>query len=282
MKYVIIGANGQLGRAFQMLVPEATFLDREEIDLSGPTDGFQDLLAKFNPDCVINCAAYTQVDKAESESEIVHTINGAAVKALAEACASLNARFITYSTDYVFDGTEQDGGYRENNPVNPTSVYGQSKVEGEQAIANLPKCTVIRTSWVFGDGANFVRTMLSLADKGLTTLTVVHDQIGRPTYAHDLAEATLTLINRHETLPPVIHISNDGDPVSWADFAKEIFSIAKRDVTVTPISTADYFKDKTNYAPRPSYSVLNLDLLNSLGVTMRPWQDALMEYLKSN
>lgn len=281
MKTVITGANGQLGKAFRSLVPEAVFLSRDEFDLSEPAATLREKLRNLKPDVVINCAAYTKVDQAETEPELAHKINSAAVKALAEACASLNARFITYSTDYVFDGTECEGGYRESDPVNPRSVYGQSKVEGEQAITNLPNCTVIRTSWVFGDSANFVRTMLNLADKGLSEVSVVNDQIGRPTYAPDLAQATLKLLEQTD-LPAIIHVTNEGEPTSWADLARETFAIADKAVTVNPISTEEFFKNKTLYAKRPHYSVLNLDLLHNLGVTLRPWQDALQDYLKDS
>ncbi len=280
MKILVTGANGQLGNAFRELLPSALFVDRDELDLSGTLEKIAETITGFKPECVIHCAAHTQVDKAESEPDLVYHLNTAVVETIAKTCVTLNARLITYSTDYVFDGKPVENGYKENRPTHPLSVYGKSKADGEKLIHDMPNTTVIRTSWVYGEGANFVRTMLSLADKGLTNLTVVNDQIGRPTYAPDLAEATLKLL-KLDTLPKIVHVTNEGNPISWADFAKAIFDLAQRDVMVTPLTTEEYYKDKSGYAPRPAYSVLNLDLLHSLGVTMRPWHEALQEYLKS-
>jgi dTDP-4-dehydrorhamnose reductase len=276
---VILGADGQLGRAFSSLMPHAVFLNRQNLDIGHPRQVVEKILRERAPNVVINCAAYTNVDRAEIEEERATTINGRAVGLLASVCHDLGAMFISYSSDYVFDGRFFGRPYREDDSTNPLSAYGRSKRLGEQ-LAGGNGC-IIRTSWVYGDGRNFVRTMLKMAtDNELAEVSIIDDQLGRPTYAVDLARATLRLL-KTRPLPPVLHISNSGEELSWAAFARSIFQTAGLSVRVMPISTEEYLRRRSGQiiAQRPHYSVLDLSVIEERGVCMRPWNQALAEHL---
>ena len=257
MRILVTGKNGQLGKSINKIVNASDdknnyqqdnnfiFVGREELDLSSESgiSHYFDNNDKF--DIIINCAAYTQVDKAEQEVELANQINHLAVKQLASIASKQQARLIHISTDYVFDG-ESDKPYTEIDKTNPINVYGKTKLAGEKALqAVMPmNAIIIRTSWVYSEyGNNFVNTMLRLG-KERDELNVVSDQIGSPTYATDLANVILKIIvdrgyQAKDRATEVYHYSNKGK-ISWYDFAKEIFKIAEVGCKVSPIMTEQY------------------------------------------
>ena len=234
---------------------EHTFLftDREELDITD-AEAVGTAFTEFNPDYLINCAGYTAVDKAESEQDQAHLINHLAVGNLAEACKRSGCAMVHISTDYIFDGQASEP-YREDHPANPRSVYGRSKLAGEQAfISTGASGMVIRTSWLYSVyGHNFVKTILRKS-KEATELKVVNDQLGCPTYANDLARAILQIINSGKIADgiPVYHYSNEGF-CSWYDLARSIVRITGADCKVIPVPTSAY----PTAAERPKYSVLD-------------------------
>jgi dTDP-4-dehydrorhamnose reductase len=260
-KILITGANGQLGNEIRTLTDDYSefhfsFIDIEDLDLTdaGKVSGY---IAENQFHYIINCAAYTAVDKAEEDEETACKINRDAVMYLAKAANKANAKIIHISTDYVFDG-KADKPYRENQPVNPQSVYGKSKLEGENVLAMYcPESIIIRTAWLYSSfGNNFVKTMIRLG-KEKDTLNVVSDQIGTPTYAKDLAKAVLDIIcwiERKENLPVgIFHYSNEGE-ISWYNFAVKIYELAGiKNCKITPVPTTAY----PTKAQRPMYSVLD-------------------------
>ena len=251
MRILITGKNGQLGKSLHKLVSEKKydnefiFVGREELDLSNNNSiiNYFDNHDKF--DIIINCAAYTAVDKAEVEVKLANQINYLAVRQLAEIAKAQKAKLIHISTDYVFDG-ESNKSYTEADETNPINVYGKTKLAGEKALQAimLTNAIIIRTSWVYSEyGNNFVKTMLNLG-KERNELNVVSDQIGSPTYATDLAETILKIIDNKnyqdkEQSTEIYHYSNEGE-IGWYDFAKEIFKLAKIDCKVCPITTEQY------------------------------------------
>ena len=273
MRLYVIGGEGQVARSLR----EAAAGDdtivfgysrRAEVDLLRPSS-IRNALADFRPDVVINPAAYTAVDKAESEPDLAYAINREGAQAVAAAAAEVNAPVIHFSTDYVFDGTK-DGAYVERDPVAPKGVYGKSKLEGERAVAAAnPRHILLRTSWVYAPfGTNFVRTMLRLAAER-DRLRVVDDQIGCPTYAPDIANAAIAIARqvagvrwRQEYAGPT-HLAGP-DAVSWCDFARKIIlqSAARggRSVPIDPISTSEY----PTPAARPANSRLSTARLSSV------------------
>ena len=257
---LVTGANGQLGRELQAIAAQGApyrflFTDADTLDI-GDREAVRVFLEKHPADYIINCAAYTAVDRAEDEPELCYRINRDAVGHLAEAAARTNARVIHISTDYVFDGTNHVP-YREDDPVAPESVYGRSKYEGERLLqAACPESVILRTAWLYSaSGRNFVKTMLQLA-AGQEEIRVVADQIGTPTYAGDLAGAILAVIDRAEAgafRPGIYHYSNEG-VCSWYDFAFFILQGAGMSrCRVVPIETGEF----PARAHRPAYSVLN-------------------------
>ena len=251
MRILVTGKNGQLGKSLHKLVSEKKydnefiFVGREELDLSNNNSiiNYFDNHDKF--DIIINCAAYTAVDKAEEEVKLANQINYLAVRQLAEIAKAQKAKLIHISTDYVFDG-ESNKSYTEADETNPINVYGKTKLAGEKALQAimLTNAIIIRTSWVYSEyGNNFVKTMLNLG-KERDELNVVSDQIGSPTYATDLAETILKIIDNKnyqdkEQSTEIYHYSNEGE-ISWYDFTKEIFKLAKIDCKVSPITTEQY------------------------------------------
>ena len=269
MRILVTGKNGQLGQSIHKIVTnneqadDFVFVGREELDLNSESgiNHYFDNSDKF--DIIINCAAYTAVDKAEEEQYLANQVNHLAVKQLTEVAKTQQAKLIHISTDYVFDG-ESDNPYVETDETNPINVYGKTKLAGEQALQEImpTDAIIIRTSWVYSEyGNNFVKTMLRLG-KERDELNVVSDQIGSPTYATDLAETILHIIKNKEfkeagQLTQIYHYSNEGE-ISWNDFAKEIFKIAKVDCKVNPITTQQY----PTPAQRSKYTTLNTDKLS--------------------
>jgi dTDP-4-dehydrorhamnose reductase len=287
-KIAVIGADGQVGQELQhSLRPlgELHLFNRQSLDLSQP-DLISGVLEPLQPQVIVNAAAYTAVDKAESEPELAHIINGATPTELAKVAQSLNAQLIHLSTDYVFDGTKGFP-YTTSDVTHPMSVYGESKLEGEQGIlANCDRHWILRTAWVYGSygKSNFVKTMLRLGAER-TEVKVVADQIGTPTWARSIAEAIAALIGTldHQPAPAgIYHFTNSG-VASWYDFAIAIFEEARnigiplKIEQVLPITTTDY----PTPAKRPNYSVLSLqDITPVLGQPPLHWRSALRLMLK--
>ncbi len=279
-KILVTGANGQLGwelaqAAVDFPKFEFVFVDRNAMDLSNPAE-LKGIIALFAPDAIINTAAYTAVDKAETETELAHTINAEAVAELARIALQKNIPFITYSTDYVFNGNATSP-YLPETQLAPVNYYGKTKADGEQmALAENPSTIVIRTSWVFSShGNNFVKTMMRLM-KERDALNIVGDQKGRPTYAKDLALASIKMleaINKGQELKGIYHYANTGE-TTWFDFALKIKAIAGLDCNLTSI-TSDQFPTP---AKRPMYSVLDTRKIEiDLGIQIPHWETALQQ-----
>ena len=274
LKILVTGSNGQLGNELRLLSEELTdfeflFTDYQELDITDP-DAILRCLNDFNPDWVINCAAYTAVDKAEQEPEKAALLNTAAPGFLAEACSETGARMIQISTDYVFDGKNFKP-YREDHPKNAAGVYARTKSAGEDIV--MEKCSsaiILRTSWLYSTfGANFVKTIRRVG-KERGELKVVADQIGSPTWAHDLADAIVRLITINAN-PGIFHYSNDG-VCSWFDFAKAIIELSDIQCNINPTDTAGYPLP----SPRPWYSVFDKTKFTTLtGQTIPYWRDSL-------
>jgi dTDP-4-dehydrorhamnose reductase len=273
---LVTGANGQLGRELQELAPAFpqfafSFHDRSTLDLDNPA-GITATLTREQPAWCINCAAYTAVDKAESEKDLAFQINGEAVGHLAKACRVSGTRLIHISTDYVFDGLSATP-LKESDPTNPINTYGASKLAGEQqALQHNPDATlIIRTSWVYSEfGNNFVRTMIRLM-KEKPAVNVVSDQIGSPTYAADLAAAILQIITSPAFVPGLYNYSNDGE-ISWYEFATAIRDAIGSTCTVNPITTSQY----PTPAKRPHYSLLDKSLIRqTYNLSIPDWRPSL-------
>tara|TARA_B100000131_G_scaffold313010_1_gene347833 strand:+ start:1052 stop:1921 length:870 start_codon:yes stop_codon:yes gene_type:complete len=277
MNVIIFGARGQLGQCLADIVSSgicAEFLSREDCDLLQP-DSIKRTLDKKKPDFIINAAAYTDVDRAESEAEVAHRVNGKAVGAIAEWVSYNRARLIHLSTDFVFDGKSQRP-YQINDKMNPLGAYGASKEAGEKQVKELaPKATmVIRTSWVYSEyGSNFVKTMLRLMRES-KSLSVVDDQLGSPTYAGSLARIIWTIINMDYFQPGIFHWTDNGT-ITWYQFACTIqaeatkLGLLNRSIPIKPISTDEY----PTSAKRPAYSALDTSKLEQLtSQRARDWQ----------
>ena len=272
---LVTGSNGQLGSELQDLAAnlpgfDFIFLSRTNLSLND-TGAITGTVAQHKPSFVINCAAYTAVDKAESERDEAFQINATAVDALAKACAENDARFIHISTDYVFDGTKKTP-LNEGDPVAPVNVYGESKLAGEEAARKAnPDSVIIRTSWVYSAyGKNFVKTMMRLMSEK-ESINVVNDQWGSPTYAADLAEAILQIIQSPQWHPGVYHYSNEG-VISWFEFAKEIAALIQTKCVVLPTTTASF----PTPAKRPLYSVMNkAKIQKQYGIVLKDWKESL-------
>lgn len=274
-KILITGTKGQLGTElgrlctlFQMY--NFVCLSKEELSLDQP-EQVRKAFEQERPDYCINCAAYTAVDKAESDVETAYKVNADGPGMLAALCKEYKTRFIHISTDYVFDGTANVP-YREDDIALPQTVYGTSKLQGERQAMEANKDTlVIRTSWVYSEyGKNFVKTMLRLINEK-KEINVVNDQIGSPTYAGDLAETILHIIYSGKWIPGIYHYSNRG-VISWYDFVVAISEIFGSNVKINPISSAEY----PTAAKRPAYSVLNTEKISkAYDVQIKYWKDSL-------
>ncbi|HEX2052355.1 MAG TPA: dTDP-4-dehydrorhamnose reductase [Actinomycetota bacterium] len=277
MRILVTGGAGQLGRAFAALLPEAQVVDRAELDIADSA-AVERSFDRRPPDVVYNTAAYTAVDRAEVEPDAARRVNVDAVANLAAAAARHGTLLVQYSTDYVFPG-DASRPYSEEDRTGPLSVYGRTKLEGElAALAAGCRCLVIRTSWVFGQGHNFVRSILGAAAKH-PELTVVDDQRGRPTYAPDLAEGSIALVEAGCT--GVFHLSGGGEAATWADVAEAAIEAAGLSARVRRVTTAQYYAGKQGpVAPRPANSELDCSKARRQGVALRPWSEAVAEYVK--
>ena len=273
-RVLVTGGNGQVGRSIAELASDARFAaldiavtNRSTVDITDRA-GLNAAFDRLQPDVVINAAAYTSVDAAESDEAAATAVNTDGVASLADLCAAHGARLLHLSTDYVFDGTK-DGWYVESDPIAPLGVYGRTKAAGEAAARACPAHLILRTSWVYAThGNNFVKTMLRIGAE-LPELGVVDDQVGCPTSAHDIAEALLHLSSMDAN--GTYHLAG-ADQASWHEFAEAIFAAADLTTTANPISTADY----PTIAPRPANSRLDSSALaDATGVRLPGWRDSL-------
>lgn len=276
-RVLVLGANGQLGKALRAEFPTAVFYGREECDLSQPEKVSE--LPFDTCDVIINAAAYTAVDAAETPegAALAEAVNASAVEALSHVATERGILLVHVSTDYVFDGTKKSP-YLETDQFNPLGVYAQTKAQGDLAVQQVPRHYLLRTSWVIGEGNNFVRTMASLAERGIKP-SVVNDQIGRLTFTHDLAAAIRHLI---ETKSPfgTYNLSNEGPASSWADIAAQVYELTGHNPSdVTGVATEEYFAGKEGIAPRPLWSMLDLSKIEATGFIPASWEVRLQEYL---
>ena len=277
MNILVTGANGQLGNEMRIVSQGSSdsyiFTDVDELDITN-RDAVMDFVRDNNIKVVVNCAAYTNVDKAEDDEKTAELINAQAVEYLASACKANHATLIHISTDYVFCGYEGNTPRKETEPVNPTGAYGRTKLHGEQAIRKVGcNYLIIRTAWLYSEfGNNFVKTMRKLTAER-DKLNVVFDQVGTPTYAFDLASVIFKIIEerRYDEIQDVYHFSNEG-VISWYDFAKEICELSGNECDIQPCHS-DEFPSKVK---RPSYSVLDkTKIKNSLNITIPHWKESL-------
>lgn len=276
-RVLVLGAKGMAGSALMGVLSshfELIGLGHEELDITTEIETLR-TVQDIRPSIVIHAAGYTDVDGCETNPDRAFSVNSQGTLHVARACRQTGASLVYISTDYVFDG-KGSRPYREEEPVNPISIYGKSKLEGERHVQTLlNEFTIVRTQWLFGKGGkNFVTTVLSLAREG-NPLTIVRDQIGSPTYVVDLSWAIFRLLENGSH--GVFHVANSSS-CSWYDFAQEIVRTAEiSDIEIIPVDGAFLGRP----APRPNYSVLNCERLTlETGLTMRPWQQALREFVK--
>jgi dTDP-4-dehydrorhamnose reductase len=284
MVVLVTGANGQLGQAIQSIAGkypsiDFVFCSSSELNITDKKN-CETVFEKHKPQFCINAAAYTAVDKAESEPEKAYSINCIGAKNIAETCKEFNTKLIHISTDFVFDGSKKTP-YNETDSPNPKGVYGQTKLQGEKAIQEtLEAFYIIRTSWVYSQfGNNFMKTMLRLASER-DSISVVNDQIGTPTNAIDLAHSIIKIIESKlvEKHYGIYNFSNEGQ-CSWFDFAKKIFEINQVNIRLLPIPTTQF----PTPAERPKYSVLDkTKIKNCFGILIENWETALAYHSKNN
>ncbi len=275
-KVLITGSNGQLGKALnQQLKDNKNFqvinTDVDELDITKFSE-VNEFVKKINPNIIINCAAHTAVDICEKQKDKAYRINAVGPKNLSVTAKEIGAVIVQVSTDYVFDG-KKIGKYTESDRANPQSVYGQTKWEGEEFVRKTnEKHFIVRTAWLYGDGKNFVRTMLQLAENS-AEIRVVEDQVGTPTSAKEVAKVIMKLVETENY--GTYHATCEGQ-CSWADFSEEIFRLSRKDIHVKRITSEEY---KTA-AKRPQNSVLdNKNLREKIGYSMQGWEDALEEFI---
>jgi len=277
-KTLIVGANGQLGRALREAYADSAsveFAGREDLDL---TSDLTSARRWRDYGTLVNAAAYTAVDAAETDRAGAWAGNVTAVAQLARIATENGLTLVHVSSDYVFDGTA-DAPYGEDEPVAPLGVYGQTKAAADAIVATVPRHYIVRTSWVIGEGKNFVRTMASLAERGISP-SVVDDQIGRLTFTDELARGIRHLIDG-DAPSGVYNLTGAGDAVSWAEIAADVFAHSGHDrARVTGVSTDEYFASASGpVAPRPRWSVLDLAKIEATGFTPRDWRESLSDYL---
>jgi len=279
MKILVTGANGQLGSEIKDLssnysTDSFVFLDREEMPLDDLTK-VREVLERLSPNLIVSAGAYTAVDKAESEADLVDIINHQAVAVMARWAAENDRKLMHISTDYVFQGNSSRP-LKEEEPTDPINVYGLSKQRAEEAIISSgADAIIIRTAWVYSSyGSNFVKTMIRLmTDRD--EISVIEDQVGSPTYAHDLAQVILKIIHSDRWVKGVYHFSNEGE-ISWYDFAVAIKELKNLDCNIKPITTAEY----PTAAKRPNYSLLDkTKIKRTFGVTVPEWKQSLVNML---
>lgn len=276
-KFFIIGANGQLGKALRAQYPNAQCADSGELDISDKAS--VQAYDWSSVTHIFNAAAYTNVDGAETPEGRIAAwkVNATAVGYLTEVARTNDITLVHISTDYVFDGSQAK--HIEDEPLSPLSVYGASKAAGDIAASSAPKHYVIRASWVIGEGKNFVRTMIGLAEKDISP-TIVHDQVGRLTFTSELVKSIDHLL-KNDCEPGVYNLSNSGDSASWADITREIFAqLGRDDLTVTDTTTVEYYAGKPGIAPRPLQSTLDLGKIQATGFKSKDWKEDLNEYIK--
>lgn len=273
---LILGGNGQLGLALQSQYPNAIVTDVDELDITDKKS--VEAFDWSNVEVIINAAAYTNVDGAETAEGRVAAwkVNAEAPGHISHPVWRNNIIFVHISTDYVFDGTKKE--HLENEDFSPLSVYGSSKAAGDLLVTACDKHYIMRTSWVIGEGKNFVLTMLGLGEKGINP-TVVDDQVGRLTFTSELVRAIDHLLTSKSPFG-TYNVTNDGQSASWAEITREIFDNAGYELEVTGTTTAEYFKDKEGIAPRPLNSTLNLSKIQSTSFKSRDWKDDLKDYIK--
>lgn len=277
-RILIIGAYGQLGKALQVKYPKAVAVDRDTFDM---TDW--DMLSKYDwskVDVILNAAAYTNVDGAETEEgrSLAWKINAQAVGYLSKIASEHDLTLVHVSSDYVFDGSRSP--HPEDEDVAPLGVYGQAKAAGDIAASTTKKYYILRTHALVGDGPNFVRTMIGLAQKNISP-TVVADQITRMTFTPTLVDAIHHLLETKAEYG-IYNLSNDGEPASWADITRLIFKeLGRDDLTVTDTTTEEYFKSKANVSPRPLKSYFDLGKIKAAGFDPPEWQSELKAYIKA-
>ena len=276
MKILITGSNGMLGHDLENVLKdkhELILTTSKTLDITDK-DKTMEIIKENNPDIVINSAAYTDVDGCETNQDLAYAVNGQGVENLALACRQIDCPLVHVSTDYVFDGTARDP-IPEDGEIGPISIYGKSKLMGEQAIQEiLDKYFIVRTAWLYGiNGKNFPKTMLELAENH-PEITVVYDEVGTPTYTPDLAYGISQLIETD--FYGIYHLTNSGS-CSWCEFARYIFEIADRDVNVVPVTASEFSRP----APRPSYSVLmNKKWIENGFEPLRDYKEAISEYIE--
>lgn len=282
MRVLVTGTTGQLGGDIQSIAAhypdfEFAFTDIHNLNITSKPD-LESFFKNFKPEVFINCAAYTAVDKAETETDLAYKVNCEAVEYISELCFQYNTRLIHVSTDYVYDGLKNTP-YKETDDANPVDHYAKSKYQGEQAILKqLNNAIIIRTSWLYSThGHNFLKTMLRFG-KERNQLNVVYDQVGTPTFALDLAYAILDMIPqlKEQKNSEIYHFSNEG-AVSWFDFAKAIMEMAKLSCRINPIESHQY----PTPVKRPHYSVLSKDKIKTdFNVRVPYWKDSLAKALE--
>jgi dTDP-4-dehydrorhamnose reductase len=265
----VTGATGQVGRALREIAPAFRYFDRTGLDLED-IDQIREQLG--SADSVVHLGAMTDVDRCEREPELAWRVNAVAT----EAVAATGARIVYVSTDYVFDGDKTEP-YVESDEPRPLNAYGRSKLHGERCVLGSGRGVVVRTSWIYGHGRNFVRTILGAATTH-SHLHVVHDQVGRPTHAADIAGAVLAALS--DDTQGIVHLSGDGPPCSWADLAEFALDCAGIDTSVEKVSTARYEEiTQRPLAPRPANSLLSLERARTLGWPVGHWRDSVKSYV---
>lgn len=281
-KILVTGVKGQLGFDVIRRLQERGYsnilgIDKDELDITNEDD-VNNFILNYKPEFVFHNAAWTAVDKAEENKDLVYAVNALGSKYIAEACKKINAKMMYISTDYVFDGKGYTP-FEVDSQKNGLSVYGKTKSQGEDFVTNtLKEYFIIRISWVFGiNGNNFIKTMLKLANMGKTELNVVDDQIGSPTYTYDLSKLMVDMMESNKY--GIYHATNEGF-TSWCEFAREIFRFANKDVKVNGVSTDEYMKLVPSQASRPLNSRMSKDSLDKNGFKRLPsWQDATRRYI---
>ena len=270
-RILITGAGGQVGRALRPMLPDARFATHGDVDV---TDARAVASAARNHDVIIHLAAFTNVDGCEVDRDMAQRVNAGGTENVVTAARAADARVVYVSTDYVFSG-DSTGEYREDDPVRPINVYGDTKLQGERHL-DPDLDLIVRTSWVFGEGHNFIRTILAASERG--TVSVVDDQRGRPTAAAAVAGGVVHLVAGG--VSGIVHVAGDGPPCTWADLAEVAMSVAGSVHTVDRIDTAAYVASTTRViAPRPPNSALALDKARSLDVPLLDWRSSVEDYV---